>query len=143
MEPFDHACLGAGPHIVVATIEFVVTVNGVQRVPFAQCCDCAALVGGQHQVFNLFPVGDAALRVRLVCAYVGQLVWEWPAGVDGRQVERPRAALGLGELEHVGEFADALIRVHRVFISFLRTRAALSGYLLGHSPFRWRTTFTM
>ena len=49
MEPFDHACLGASPHIVVATIEFVVTVNGVKRVPFAQCCDCAALVGGERQ----------------------------------------------------------------------------------------------
>ena len=64
------------------------------------------------------PVGDAPLAVCLVHALVGRHVWEWPSGADGWQVERPRAALGSGELEHVGEFADALIRVHCLFLSF-------------------------
>ena len=59
-----------------------------------------------------------ALAVGLVHALVGWHVGEWPAGADGWQVERPRAVLCLGELEHVGQFADALIRVHCLFLSF-------------------------
>ena len=49
IKPFDHACLGARAHIVVVAVEFVVAVNCVQRVPFAQCGDCAALVLGECQ----------------------------------------------------------------------------------------------
>lgn len=112
MQPFDHACLGADAHLVVVAIEFVVAVNGVAGVPLAQCCDCAALVVGERQVLNGLPIGDAPLAVSLVRALIGRHVGEWPAGADGRQVERPRAALGLGELEHVGQFTDTLIRVH-------------------------------
>lgn len=46
MEPFDHACLGADAHLVVVAVQLVVAVNGVVRVPLAQCGDCAALVSG-------------------------------------------------------------------------------------------------
>ena len=45
MQPFDHARLGADTHVVVVAVQLVVAVNCVQRVPFAQCGDCAALVG--------------------------------------------------------------------------------------------------
>lgn len=116
VQPFDHACLGADAHLIVVAVQLVVRVNCVAGVPFAQCDNSAALIRWQHKVFDGLPVGDAPLRVRLVCAYVGQLVWEWPSGADGRQVERPRAALDLGELEHVGEFAYALVRVHWRFL---------------------------
>ena len=49
MEPFDHACLGADAHLIVVAVQLVVTVNGVKRVPFAQCDNSAALVGGGRQ----------------------------------------------------------------------------------------------
>lgn len=49
MEPFDHARLGADAHLVVVAVQLVVAVNCVKRVPFAQCGDCAALVGGERQ----------------------------------------------------------------------------------------------
>ena len=29
MQPFDHACLGSGAHLVVVAVEFVVAVNCV------------------------------------------------------------------------------------------------------------------
>ena len=118
VHPFDHACFGADAHLIVVAVQLVVAVNCVACVPFAQCDNSAALVGGQRQVLNGLPVGDAALAVGLVHALIGWHVGEWPAGADGRQVERPRAALGLSELEHVGQFADALIRVHCLFLSF-------------------------
>lgn len=102
MQPFDHAGLGADAHLVIVAVEFVVAVNCVERVPLAQGDNCAALVLGERQVLNGLPVGDAPLAVCLVHALVGWHVWEWPSGADGWQVERPRAALGLGELEHVG-----------------------------------------
>lgn len=49
MEPFDHACLGADAHLVVVAVQLVVRVNCVKRVPFAQCDNSAALVGGERQ----------------------------------------------------------------------------------------------
>ena len=49
MEPFDHADLGSGAHLVVVAVQLVVAVNCVAGVPFAQCDNCAALVGGERQ----------------------------------------------------------------------------------------------
>lgn len=46
VKPFDHACLGADAHLIVVAVQLVVAVNCVERVPFAQGDNCAALVGG-------------------------------------------------------------------------------------------------
>ena len=46
VKPFDHACLGADAHLVVVAVQLVVRVNCVAGVPFAQCDNSAALVGG-------------------------------------------------------------------------------------------------
>lgn len=49
MQPFDHACLGSGAHLVVVAVQLVVAVNCVAGVPFAQGDNCAALVLGECQ----------------------------------------------------------------------------------------------
>lgn len=115
VHPFDHACFGARAHVVVIAIQLVVRVNGVKRVPLAQCDNCAAFVGGQHQVFDGLPIGNASLAVCLVHAQVGWVVGEPPVSADAWQVENPCAIRLLFELEHGCEFADALIRVHLRF----------------------------
>lgn len=55
--------------------------------------------------------------------------------MDGWQVERPRAVLGLSELEQGGQLADALVSVHCcVFLSlWLTCMRAVVGVLVGDS----------